>query len=105
VRVVADEVAGEVASDRVYPWVDRLPGNGLAVAGLVCGVVGSLFLNVVLGPLAIVFGAIGWVRGRRGAPHLGMAMAAVVFGVVDLVVFAALLSIAVRHGAFTYAPR
>lgn len=95
----------EATPDRVYPWVDRLPGNGLAVAGLVCGVVGSLLLQFVLGPLAVVFGAIGWVRGRRGAPHLGMAMAAVVFGVVDLVVFAALVSLAVRHGAFTYVPR
>jgi diadenosine tetraphosphatase ApaH/serine/threonine PP2A family protein phosphatase len=100
--VAADDT---VTWQRAYPWVDEPRGNGLAVAGLVCGVVGSLFVQPVLGPLAIIFGGIGWARGRRGAPHLGMAMAAVVFGVVDLVVFAALLAIAVRHGAFDYAPR
>jgi len=80
-------------------------GNALAVAGLVCGLVGGLLLQAVLGPLAIVFGGIGWARGRRGAPHLGMAMAAVVFGVVDLVVLAALLALTLRHGSPTYAPQ
>lgn len=97
-------VADESAAQRAYRWVDQRPQNGLAVAGLVCGVAGSLFFQFVLGPLAIVFGAIGWVRARRGAPHLGMSIAAVAFGVVDLVVFAALVSIAVRHGAVSYAP-
>jgi hypothetical protein len=99
--VVADESVGR----RADPWVDDRPENGLAVAGLVCGLVGSLFVQVVLGPLAIVLGGIGWARARRGAPHRGMAMAAVAFGVVDLVVAAALASIAVRHGAFSYAPQ
>jgi hypothetical protein len=93
------------AGVRVYPWVDEPRGNGLPVAGLVCGLVGTLFFGVVLGPLAIVFGGIGWARGRRGAPHLGMAMAAVVFGVVDLVVFAALVVLVVRNASPTFAPR
>ena len=98
-------VTDDPVSQRPHPWVDNPPGNGLAVSGLVCGVVGSLFFQFVLGPLAIIFGALDWVRARRGAPHLGMAMAAVAFGVVDLVVLAALVSILVRHGAFDYAPR
>ena len=97
-------VADESVMRREHPWVDDRSQNGLAVAGLVCGLVGSLVLQVVLGPLAIVFGGIGWARARRGAPHHGMAMAAVAFGVVDLVVFAALASLAVRHGAVSYAP-
>jgi hypothetical protein len=97
--------ADEVDLQRVYPWVDDPHRNGLAVAGLVCGVVGGVFFGVVLGPLAIVFGGIGWARGRRGEPHLGMAIAAVVFGVVDVVVSAALISLLVRHGAVDLAPR
>jgi hypothetical protein len=76
--------------------------NGLAIAGLVCGLVGTVFFNVILGPLAIIFGGIGWARARRGAKHKGMAIAAVILGVIDLVVFAALLSIAARHGGFAY---
>lgn len=97
--------ADEGDLQRVYPWVDDPHRNGLAVAGLTCGVVGAVFFGVVLGPLAIVFGGIGWARGRRGEPHLGMAIAAVVFGVVDVVVFAALVTLLARHGAFDFAPR
>ena len=33
-------------------------GNGLAVAGLVCGLVGLLFFPPVLGPLALIFGGV-----------------------------------------------
>ena len=41
--------------------------NGLAVAGLVCGIVGLFVLNIILGPLAVIFGGIGW-PGRTAAP-------------------------------------
>ena len=37
----------------------RTGSNGLAVAGLVCGIVGIFLLNYILGPLAIIFGGIG----------------------------------------------
>jgi hypothetical protein len=61
-------------------------GNGLAIAGLVCGLVGLLFLPIVLGPLAIIFGGIGLSRANRGAGHKGMSMAAIFLGIADLVV-------------------
>jgi hypothetical protein len=61
-------------------------GNGLAIAGLVCGLVGLLFLPIVLGPLAIIFGGIGLSRADRGAGHKGMSMAAIILGIADLVV-------------------
>ncbi len=61
-------------------------GNGLAVAGLVCGLVGLLFLPIVLGPLAIIFGGVGLSRANRGAGHKGMSMAAIILGIADLVV-------------------
>ncbi len=73
-------------------------GNGLAVAGLVCGLVGLLLFNIVLGPLAVIFGGVAWARANRGAPRRGMAIAAVVLGVVDLVIFVVLLAAAAGSG-------
>jgi hypothetical protein len=73
-------------------------GNGLAIAGLVCGIVGLFFLNVVLGPLAIIFGGIGWSKASNGARYRGMAIASVVLGVIDLVIFFVLLAVAANNG-------
>jgi hypothetical protein len=72
--------------------------NGLAIAGLVCGLVGTLFFNVILGPLAIIFGGVGLSRANRGARHRGMAIAAIVLGVIDLIIFGVLLIVAAKHG-------
>jgi hypothetical protein len=72
--------------------------NGLAIAGLVCGLVGLLFFSVILGPLAIVFGGIGVSRANRGAPHKGLAIAAVALGVVDLLLFILLVVAAANNG-------
>jgi hypothetical protein len=66
-------------------------GNGLAVAGLVCGLVGLLFINYILGPLAIIFGGVGLSRANRGAGHRGMSLAAIILGIVDLVVWVVLV--------------
>jgi hypothetical protein len=77
-------------------------GNGLAVAGLVCGLVGLLFFNVILGPLAIIFGGVGWSKANHGAKHRGMAIAAVVFGVLDLVVWGIFLAVAVKNGGYMH---
>ena len=75
-------------------------GNGLAIAGFVCGIVGLLFFNVILGPLAIIFGGVGWAKANKGARHRGLAIAAVVFGVIDLIIFAVLVAVAAKHGGF-----
>lgn len=77
-------------------------GNGLAIAGLVCGLVGLLLFNVVLGPLAIIFGGVGLSRAKRGAGHRGMSIAAVVLGVVDLIIFVVLLVVATNHGGSAF---
>lgn len=50
-----------------YPGGQPQAGNGLAIAGLVCGIVGLLIFNIILGPLAIIFGAIGLSRANKGA--------------------------------------
>ncbi len=76
----------------------RSTSNGLAIAGLVCGLVGLVLFNFILGPLAIIFGGVGWSRANKGAAHRGMAIAAVVLGVVDIVVWAVLLVAVAKHG-------
>ena len=78
------------------------PGNGLAIAGLVCGIIGLLLFNIVLGPLAIIFGGVGWSRANRGARYKGMSIAAVILGVVDLVIFGIVVAVASKHGGSVY---
>jgi Domain of unknown function (DUF4190) len=81
----------------------RQGNNGLAIAGLVCGLVGLLLFWFVLGPLAIIFGGVGLSRAKRGAGHRGMAIAAIVLGVIDIVVYSIVLVAVVKHGgAFSY---
>jgi hypothetical protein len=77
--------------------------NGLAIAGLICGLVGLLFYNIILGPLAIIFGGISWSKANHGARHKGMAIASVVLGIVDLIVWAVLIvALAKNGGSFSF---
>jgi hypothetical protein len=74
--------------------------NGWAVAGLVCGIVGLFIANIILGPLAIIFGGIGWSRANaEGSPH-AMAVASVILGIVDVVLFGVLLAVVSHHGGY-----
>ncbi|MCW2523734.1 MAG: Conserved rane protein of unknown function [Frankiales bacterium] len=72
--------------------------NGLAIAGLVCGIVGLFVANVILGPLAIIFGGIGLSRANHGAPRRGMAIAAIVLGIVAVVIWVLLIIAVKRSG-------
>jgi len=54
--------------------------QGMAIAGLVCGLVAFLFLPPVLGTLGIVFGAISWKAGNK------LGMAACIVSIVGLIV-------------------
>ena len=72
--------------------------NGLAIAGLVCGLVGLVFFSVVLGPLAVIFGGVGLSRAKRGAGGRGMAIAAIVLGVIDILLFVVLVVAAANNG-------
>ena len=79
-----------------YPQPQRT-SNGLAVAALVCGIIGFLFFGIVLGPLAAIFGGIGLSRANRGASGRAMAIAGLVLGVIDTVV-AIILLVALANG-------
>jgi hypothetical protein len=70
--------------------------DGKAVVGFVSGLVGLLFGNIILGPIAIVLGAMA-LRGGTG--RRGRAALAIGLGVADLVLFAALAAhSAAGHG-------
>ena len=61
--------------------------NGLAVASLVCGIVGVFLAQVILGPLALVFGVISLRRANTGARHRGLALAGIILGAIDIILF------------------
>lgn len=75
----------------------RSGSNGLAIAALVCGIIGLFLFNFILGPLAIIFGGIGVSRANRGAGHRGMSWAGVVLGIIDILLFAVLIAAASHH--------
>lgn len=80
----------------------RSRSNPMAVAGLVCGVVGFFVLSVVLGPLAIVFGSLGMRNAERGgARNHGIALAGVILGAVDVALFL-IAMIAISGGGFSW---
>ncbi|HEX2902209.1 MAG TPA: DUF4190 domain-containing protein [Jatrophihabitans sp.] len=66
--------------------------NGFAIAGLVCGIVGIFVANIILGPLAIIFGGIGLSRANRGGSGKGMAIAGIILGIIDIVLWIIVLA-------------
>jgi hypothetical protein len=75
--------------------------NGLAVAALVCGIIGIFIAEFILGPLAIIFGAIGLHRANQGARGRGMALAGLILGIIDVVLILVLLLTA-KHHSFSW---
>jgi len=66
------------------------PGNGMAVAGLVLGILAVVlcfipFLNWILALLGIIFGAVGNGKANRGAKGKGLAMAGLILGIIGAI--------------------
>jgi hypothetical protein len=80
-----------------YPQPPPQPSNGLAIASLVCGIVGLLFFGIILGPLAVIFGAIGLSRANRGASGKGLATAGLIMGVIATVAAIVLIAVVASH--------
>ena len=57
----------------------RSGGPGMGIAALCCGILGFFFLPFLLGPLAIVFGALGLKNEGRG-----MAITGLVLGIIQV---------------------
>lgn len=64
-----------------YGRQEKTPG--LAIAGLVCGIVGFFWYGFILGTLALIFGAVS--RSKCPPGRTGMSTAAIVLGVVDII--------------------
>lgn len=74
--------------------------NGIAIAGLCCGVVGLLVASIILGPLAVIFGGVALSHAKRGAGHRTMSVWAIALGVLDIVLWVVVLAVARTHGGF-----
>ncbi|MEV4741856.1 DUF4190 domain-containing protein [Streptomyces sp. NPDC049555] len=74
-----------------WPAPPPVPNNGLGTAGMVLGIVGtilapSVVFSVILGVLAVVFGAIGRGKARTGeATNGGQALTGLILGPVAIV--------------------
>lgn len=86
-----------------YPTAPQQPGNRLAVAGFILGLLGFLawfsgIFQLALVVLGIVFSAIGLKNANRGQPHKGLTVAGLTLAVVGAVVY---LTIGIAsHGVF-----
>jgi len=63
--------------------------------------VGFFFLSIILGPMGVIFGGIGLRRANAGASGRGMAIAGIVIGIVDIILFV-ILVIAATSGGFKW---
>ncbi|MFF4604417.1 hypothetical protein ACFY12_17030 [Streptomyces sp. NPDC001339] len=81
--------AAEPAESAESATSARAHADGMAVASFVLGLVGTLVLNLVLGPCALALGGLALARGttRRGRALLGLAL-----GVADLLLLAFLVT-------------
>jgi hypothetical protein len=80
------------------PAMARRPGNGMAVAALVLGIVSLalfciVYVSLPCAVLAIIFGVIGRRKAREGATGGGMATAGLACGVIGIGVFALMLGL------------
>jgi len=69
------------------PTMAQRPGNGLAIASLVLGIVSIAllcvwYISLPCALLAIIFGAIGRGKAKEGATGGGMATAGLICGVI-----------------------
>ncbi|MFF4157204.1 hypothetical protein [Streptomyces sp. NPDC001678] len=87
-----------------WPHAARVPNNGLGVASLVLGVIGVLMcwtivFGVVIGVMAIVFGAIGRTKANTGeATNGGQALVGLILGGVALLLTAVMLVVFIAVG-------
>ncbi|WP_165443461.1 DUF4190 domain-containing protein [Olsenella sp. Marseille-P4559] len=66
--------------------------DGKAISGLICGIVGLLVFGIILGIMALIFGSMAKVSIKQGEHSgNGIATAAIVLGIIDIIVPAFLL--------------
>ena len=68
--------------------------NGMAITALVLGLLGLFLFGIVLGPLAIIFGAVGMsFANKNNGSGKGLAVAGLVLGILDCLVFVVILGV------------
>jgi hypothetical protein len=77
-------------------------GNGMAVAGLVLGIIGFVlfwvpFLGWLVALLGIIFGGLGIGRANKVGRGKGMAIAGLVLGILGLLVGIVLFALAMSQ--------
>jgi hypothetical protein len=87
-----------------WPGMQVLPSNGMGTAALVCGILATVGfvlwpVALVLGILAIVFGAIGRGKAKRGeANNPGTALAGLICGAAGVVLALGLVAYFIAAG-------
>ncbi|WP_151898117.1 DUF4190 domain-containing protein [Streptomyces sp. C8S0] len=85
------------------PYGAAQPANGLGTAGLVCGIIGVVlnvtvilwWAGIILGILAIIFGAVGRGKVKRGeATNKGAATSGLVLGIIATVLLPSIILLA-----------
>ena len=79
------------------PVPPQRPGNGIGVAGFVCGLVGLVlcwvpWLGALLGLVGIVLSGIGISQGKKNGASIGLAVAGLVCGILAVLAFVLLLA-------------
>ena len=59
----------------------RPRGRGWSIAGIISGVLAVFIVPILLGPLGVVFGIVGLVRGDRG-----LGIAAIIVSILGFVI-------------------
>lgn len=99
--------AGPGAGAPGYGWAQlpMQPSNGMGVTSLVLGIVAAAIfclwpIAIIVGILAIIFGAIGRGKAKRGeATNPGQALAGLICGIVGVVLGLALLIVVIATAA------
>jgi hypothetical protein len=73
----------------VYVQTGVRQTNPVAIIGIIAGLLGLLIVPIVLGPVALIMGAIGYVVSEQGR---ALAVVSVVLGALDLIVALALMA-------------
>jgi hypothetical protein len=79
------------------PVPQQQPGNGIGIAGFVCGLVGLIlcwvpWFGALLGLVGIVLSGIGISQGKKRGASIGLAIAGLVCGILAVLAFVLLLA-------------
>lgn len=87
-----------------WPGMQAMPSNGMGTAGLVLGIISAVVfclwpVAIVVGVLAVIFGAIGRGKARRGeATNPGQALAGIICGAVGVVLALVMVALVIATG-------